>query len=54
MLTANGKLRFVARDQVFPLFVVYCLLNLQKSCSFHVSFIHKSCFELFLSAYLLF
>ena len=29
--TPNGKLEFVSRDQVFPLFFVYCLLLLHKN-----------------------
>ena len=29
--TPNGKLEFVPRDQVFPLFFVYCLLLLHKN-----------------------
>ena len=29
--TPNGKREFVPRDQVFPLFFVYCLLLLHKN-----------------------
>ena len=29
--TPNGKREFVPRDQVFPLFFVYCLLVLHKN-----------------------
>ena len=32
--TPNGKREFVPRDQVFPLFSVYCLLLLHKISSF--------------------
>ena len=31
MFTPNGKREFVPRDQVFPLFFVYCLLLLHKN-----------------------
>ena len=31
MFTPNGKREFVLRDQVFPLFFVYCLLLLHKN-----------------------
>ena len=29
--TPNGKCEFVPRDQVFPLFFIYCLLLLHKN-----------------------
>ena len=47
MLTANGKRKFVPRDKVFPLFVIYHLLPLPV-------FFHKNFFVLFLSAHFYF
>ena len=46
-----GKREFVPRDQVSSLLVVYCSLFLHINLQF---FIHKNCFELFLSAHFLF
>ena len=52
--TSNGKREFVPRDQVSPLLVVHCSLFLDMNQQFHAIFIHKKCFELFLSAHFLF
>ena len=52
--TPNSKREFVPRDQVFPLFFVYCLLILPENKYFYASFIHKNRSGLFLSAYFLF
>ena len=52
--TPNRKREFVPRDQVSPLFFVYCSLLLHKNKKFYASFIHKNRFGLFLSAYFLF
>ena len=46
---SNGKRKFVPRDQVSSLLVVYCSLFPQKISSFTRFFIHKNCFELFFS-----
>ena len=51
MFTPNGKREFVPRDQVLPLFFVYCLLLLHKNKQFYASFIHKNSSGPFLSAY---
>ena len=42
--TPNDKREFVPRDQVFPLFFVYCLLLLHKN----KCFVHKNRSGLFL------
>ena len=49
--TPNGEREFVPRDQVFPLFFVYCLLLLHKNKKFYASFTNKHRSGLFLSAY---
>ena len=54
MFTPNGKRKFVPRDQVFLLLVVYCLLLLLKNKFFHARFIHKNCSGQFLFSYFLF
>ena len=54
MFTPNGKREFVPRDQIFPLFFVYCLLLLHKNKLFYDSFVHKNRSGLFLPAYFLF
>ena len=50
----NGKHEFEPCDQVFPLFVVNCLLLQLKNKQFHASYIHKNCSGQFLSTYFLF
>ena len=48
-------IKFVPRNQVFPLPVFNCsLICFYKKFSVLDDFIHKNCFELFLSAYFLF
>ena len=49
--TSNSKREFVPRDQVSPFLFI---ISTHKLGSFAQFFIHKNCFELFLSAHFLF